>query len=103
MPSALTRLLRPTPLTPDKVAFAWRVAVGTAMAHAATVEYGNGVLRVRARDEAWQGEVERSLPLVRARLDALLGNDAIERVDVVCEGASDGGRPARRRERTRPR
>jgi len=74
MPSALAEILRKAPLTPEKVAFAWRTAVGTAVDNATTVELRDGVLHVRARDASWQREVERSAGLIRSRLTAVLGN-----------------------------
>jgi len=74
MPAALAEILRKAPLTPEKVAFAWRSAVGPAVDKATTVELHNGVLRVRARDATWQREVERSAGLIRTRLVATLGD-----------------------------
>jgi hypothetical protein len=74
MPGVLTEILRKAPLTPEKVAFAWRSAVGPAMDKATTVELRNGVLHVKARDASWQREVERSAGLIRSRLVAVLGN-----------------------------
>jgi len=74
MPEALAEILRKAPLTPEKVAFAWRSAVGPSVDNATTVTLREGVLYVRARDASWQREVERSAALIRARLTALLGN-----------------------------
>jgi hypothetical protein len=74
MPAALAEIMRKAPLTSEKVAFAWRSAVGPAVAKATTVELTGGVLRVRARDAGWQREVERSAGLIRSRLVAVLGN-----------------------------
>ena len=50
MPGALAEILRKAPLTPEKVAFAWRSAVGPAVDKATTVDLRNGVLHVQARD-----------------------------------------------------
>ena len=74
MPGVLTEILRKAPLTPAKVAFAWRSAVGPAVDKATTVDLRNGVLHVKARDASWQREVERSAGLIRSRLIAMLGN-----------------------------
>ena len=74
MPAVLTEILRKAPLTPEKVAFVWRSAVGPAMDKATIVELRNGVLHVKARDASWQREVERSAGLIRSRLVAVLGN-----------------------------
>ena len=74
MPAAVAEILRKAPLTPEKVAFAWRTAVGPAVAKATSVELRDGVLRVRAREVTWLREVERSAPLIRSRLATVLGN-----------------------------
>jgi hypothetical protein len=74
MPEVLADVLRRAPLTPEKVAFAWRSAVGPAVDKATTIDLCNGVLRVQARDASWQREIERSAGLIRSRLTALLGN-----------------------------
>src|SRR5262245_45007033 len=74
LPAALAEILRKAPLTPDKVAFAWRSAVGPAVHNATTIELRNRVLYVEARDASWQREVERSAGLIRSRLTALLGD-----------------------------
>jgi len=85
MPHALTAILRKAPLTPEKVAFAWRTTVGPAVDRVTTIELKGRVLHVRARDAAWQREVERSAGLIRARLAALLGDDVVRGLDVIAE------------------
>jgi len=77
MPDALAAILRKAPLTADKVAFAWRAAVGPAMDKVTTIELQGKVLHVRAKDAAWQREVERSLGIVRSRLESLLGKGVV--------------------------
>lgn len=83
MPEALADVLRRAPLTPEKVAFSWRTAVGPAVDKVTAVELDNGVLYVRARDAAWQREIERSAALIRSRLDGLLGERVVRRIEVV--------------------
>lgn len=83
MPAALAAILRNAPLTPEKVAFAWRAAVGPAVDKATTIELRGAVLYVRARDASWQREVERSAGLIRSRLSAILG-DAVRSIEVTC-------------------
>lgn len=83
VPDALAAVLRRAPLTPDKVAFAWRTAVGSAMDRVTTVELKGRVLHVRAKDAAWQREIERSAGLIRSRLGALLGADVVRGLDVT--------------------
>jgi hypothetical protein len=82
MPEALAEVLRKAPLTDDKVAFAWRAAVGAAMDRGTTVSLDKGVLRVRADTAAWRREVERSEALIRARLDALLGRGVVRSIEI---------------------
>jgi hypothetical protein len=83
MPAALATLLRKAPLTDAKVAFAWRSAVGATFDRVTAVTFKDGVLHVRARDAAWQREVERAAGLVRHRLDAILGAGVVKSIDVV--------------------
>jgi len=82
MPDALATVLRKAPLTAEKVAFAWRTAVGPAMDRVTTIELKGSVLKVRTRDAAWQREIERSAALIRTRLDALLGTAVVKGLDV---------------------
>jgi|SRR5215510_5721012 len=83
LPDALVALLRRAPLSSEKVAFAWRTAVGPSLDRVTTIELTGGVLRVRAKDAAWRREVERSTGLIRARLDAMLGQGVVERLEVT--------------------
>jgi hypothetical protein len=101
MPGALAQILRAAPLTPEKVAFAWRSAVGSSIEKATTIDLRDGVLHVVARDRAWQREVERGMVTIRARLDALLGDAVVRDVSVSVppgprwEGGSGIGRRGR--------
>jgi hypothetical protein len=83
VPVALAALLRRQPLTTAKLAFVWRTAVGPLVDRATSVVLGPGtVLRVRADDVHWQREVERSLSVIQARLDRLLGQGVVSRIVV---------------------
>jgi hypothetical protein len=82
VPDALAAILRRAPLTEEKVSFAWRTAVGPAVHHATTVSWRSGTLVVKARDDAWRREVQRSAGLIRARLDALLGDGVVQAIEV---------------------
>jgi hypothetical protein len=82
LPGALAAILRNAPLTPEKVAFAWRAAVGPAVDKATSIELRNGLLVVHAKDGSWRREVERSTPLIRSRLQALLGDGVVRYIDV---------------------
>jgi hypothetical protein len=82
LPGVLIEIVRRQPTTPAKVDFAWRTAVGPAMARAARVALNaEGTLVVEPVDAYWRHEIEQSLSLVRSRLDTLLG-DALVRIAV---------------------
>ena len=82
MPDALAALLRKAPLSPEKIAFAWRSAVGPTVDKVTTIELKARVLHVRAKDPAWRREIERSAGMIRSRLNGLLGDDAVRHIDV---------------------
>ena len=82
MPDALAEVLRKAPLTDEKIAFAWRAAVGAAMDRGTSILLRASVLRVSVKDPAWRREVERSAPLIRARLDSLLGAGIVRSIEV---------------------
>lgn len=81
LPGALAAVLRKAPLTKEKVEFAWRTAVGPALAKVTTVDLRDRRLRVAARDANWQREVNRARPVILARLKDVLG-DAVDGLDV---------------------
>ena len=83
MPEALAAVIRRAPLTPEKVAFSWRTAVGPAVDKVTSVELHDGILYVRARDVTWRREIERSAALIRSRLDGLLGDRVVRRIEVA--------------------
>ena len=82
MPEALAEILRNAPLSAEKVAFAWRSAVGPAIDRGTTTSFEAGMLRVSAREPGYLKEIERSLPLIRARLDALLGPGVVRTIHI---------------------
>ena len=92
IPEALAQILRNAPLTEEKVAFAWRAAVGPAMDRGTTVSLDRGVLRVEATVVAWGREVERSEALICARLNALLGRGTIRAIEVADKSGSNQNR-----------
>ena len=83
MPDALAAALRNAPLTPEKIAFAWRMAVGPAMDNVTTIEVEGRILHVCAKDAVWQREVERSMGIVRSRMEALLGKGSVGDIRVT--------------------
>ena len=83
MAAAVAEILRKAPLTPDKVVFAWRAAVGPAVDKVTAIDLRGGVLRVQTKDAAWQREIERSAAMIRGRLDTLLGAGVVRYVEVT--------------------
>ena len=81
MPGVVADVIRKAPLTDEKVAFAWRLAVGPAVAKATSVRLGSdGTLYLRADSPAWLDGVRQSVGLIRSRLAHYLGDDAIKRI-----------------------
>jgi hypothetical protein len=79
----LADLLRRQPLSPGKVALAWKLAVGPALARVSEAEPAGEVAAGRAlRDGRWATELRRSKATIAARLAHLL--DAP--VDLVIAG-----------------
>jgi hypothetical protein len=87
MPSALASVLRLAPMTPAKVAFAWRTAVGAAVDRASSVELRGSTLVVVVKSEQWRQEVSRSSGMIRSRVNLVLGDGVVSWIDVRSEGA----------------
>lgn len=87
MPSALASVLRLAPMTPEKVAFAWRTAVGAAVDRASSVELRGATLVVVVKSEQWRQEVSRSSGMIRSRVNLVLGDGVVSWIDVRSEGA----------------
>jgi predicted nucleic acid-binding Zn ribbon protein len=77
MPRALAEIVRGAPLSPGKVEFAWRTAVGPAMARVSAVRLEDGVLLVEAHTAQWSAAIMRSSRIILSRMQALLGADVI--------------------------
>lgn len=70
----LAEVLKKAPLCPEKVEFAWRAAVGPAIARVTRVSLdSHGVLHVLSSEPHWAIAVKRSSKLILARLQAMLG------------------------------
>ncbi len=83
LPGSVARVLAGAPLTSAKVEFAWRFAVGPALARATTVRLDGRLLRVQASTPAWQREIEKAAAIIRDRLALLLGPDVVRGLDVA--------------------
>ena len=82
--SVLRTLLRDQPLSTGKVTLAWEVAVGRAMARVTSVSLSpDGTLAVRATDRHWAKEIHRSTGLITSRVNRLLGDNAVRRIEVT--------------------
>jgi hypothetical protein len=82
LPGVIADMIRRQPLSPAKVAFAWRTVAGAAVARASTVDLqANGTLLVFVDDPRWRQEIERALGMLRPRLATLLG-DAVRWIEV---------------------
>lgn len=77
LPRALAEIVRHTPLSHGKVDFAWKAAVGPAMARVSAVRLEEGLLIVEAQTPAWGAAIMRATPVILARLHALLGADTV--------------------------
>jgi predicted nucleic acid-binding Zn ribbon protein len=81
--SVLADIIRQQPASPARTSFAWSVAVGPALARATTVELDSGTLTVRAQDMRWTNEISRARDIVLARVQQLLGRDAVRELRVI--------------------
>ena len=85
LPDALAEVLRKAPLSHEKVEFAWRTAVGAAVARVTKVHLKGVVLQVHADNEAWRREIEHSAALIRNRMESLLGPDVVRGLNVTID------------------
>jgi len=80
VPGALLHLLRDTPTSDGKIAFAWSAAVGPALARVTRVKLEHDTLIVEATSAQWAREVNRSSPIILRKLHALVGPERIARI-----------------------
>lgn len=81
--SVLAEMLAKQPMTAGKLQFAWRAAVGPALARAATLDWREGRVVVHMSSPEWTREIKRSKPMILERLRMLLGQDAVKRLEVI--------------------
>ena len=85
--SALQALLRDQPLSQGKVSLAWSAAVGRTIDRVTSVSLGqDGTLTVRADDRHWAREIGRSTALIATRVNRLLGDGIVKRLEVTTHG-----------------
>jgi hypothetical protein len=81
--TVVRRLLSEQPTTAAKVAFAWQVAAGAALARNGSPEWrGDGTLRVRAKSGAWHRELALSRSVVLERMAEILGRGVVTHIVV---------------------
>jgi hypothetical protein len=81
MPAVVAEVVRKAPLTDEKVAFAWRLAVGPAVGKATSVRLASdGTLYVTADSSAWSDSIRASIGMIRSRLAHYLGENAVKRI-----------------------
>jgi len=82
MPAVVAQVMQKAPLTPEKVAFAWRQAVGPAIDKSTSVHLAeSGTLHVRAESPAWLAAIRKSRSLIHIRLADLLGEDTVKTIE----------------------
>jgi Dna[CI] antecedent, DciA len=79
----LAEIIRRQPPSKERTAFAWQIAVGPAVARTTTADLVNGVLNVRTRDAHWEREVSRAAATILARMQHLLGAQAVTALTVA--------------------
>jgi hypothetical protein len=70
------------PLSSGKVEFAWNAAVGPAVARATNVKLENQLLIVETTSAQWSSEIMRSSRIILDRLEKLLGEGTVARIEV---------------------
>lgn len=81
--SVLAEMLGRQPMSAGKLAFAWRAAVGPALARAVTLDWRDGRVVVHPSSAEWKREIERSRPMILERLRVLLGRDTVKRLEII--------------------
>ncbi len=78
----LAEIVRRQPPSPARTRFAWQLVVGPALARVTSVELEGTTLRVRSADPRWLKEIERARAVILPKLQQLLGDDAVVRLNV---------------------
>jgi predicted nucleic acid-binding Zn ribbon protein len=78
----LADIIRRQPASAARTKFAWQLAVGPALAKVTAVDLDGDVLTVRSTDKRWTAEIARARPIVLARLQQLLGPEAVQTVRI---------------------
>jgi predicted nucleic acid-binding Zn ribbon protein len=76
----IAEIIRRQPASKEKTGFAWQLAVGPALARVTSVDLRDGVLFVVARDDRWLKEIARATPAILAKMQHLLGEQAVRTI-----------------------
>ena len=88
MSSAVARIVRPAPLSAEKVLFAWRMSVGAAVARVSRINLDDdGTLVATLEDGRWRPELDRSSRIILERLQQLLGGDVVNHFQLISPAA----------------
>lgn len=79
----VAEIVRRQPASKERTLFAWQIAVGPAIARSTTIDLADGVLKVSARDRQWGREVHRASETILARMQHLLGAQAVTALNVT--------------------
>ena len=79
---AVRALIGTQPVTEAKIAFAWALAAGPALARAAKITWRDGELRVEATSDTWRKEILRAKPMLETRIDEILGPGVVRRISL---------------------
>ncbi len=82
IPGVLAQIVRQAPLSAGKVEFAWRTAVGPALARTSGVRLEGGVLLVDAQTPQWAAAITGSSRIILTRMQALLGDEQVRAIQV---------------------
>lgn len=82
IPRVLGELLRRSPMSPGKVDFAWKTAVGPGLDRVTSVRLEGATLIVEAKTPQWTREVSRSSHVILTRMQQLLGPDVVREIAV---------------------
>ena len=74
-------MLARQPMSQGKLQFAWRAAVGPALARASSLDWRDGRVIVQMSSAEWTREIRRSKPMILERLRLLLGSD-VKRLEI---------------------
>ena len=80
--TVLAGMLERQPMSQGKLEFAWRAAVGPALARAASLDWQDGRIIVQMSSPEWTREIRRSKPMILERLRMLLGNESVKRLEI---------------------